>query len=164
MKWRISWEAPGGRPFGFIEVTEAETIEEVVDFFDSGIEGIPPNAIIASITTIPSKPPMAPDLVSLGPWVQTQAVAAWALQEPANMAAIHSFMARFRSGDFGTACGDDLALNHNTIATCNGANVMGVYPVPWDDTITIWIICAGYGQQEHGPEACYTTVLFPEDY
>lgn len=68
----------------------------------------------------------------------------------------------FRSGDWGDLCEEDWQCNVETCKTSSGGTLMGAYKT--FDKTRIWIITSGYGQEQHGRDYCYTTVMFPEEY
>jgi len=65
-------------------------------------------------------------------------------------------------GDWGDLSADDWEANIIACHNKAGGRLMGAYKT-YDKT-RVWIITDGYSRQDLGPDYCYTTVLFPEEY
>lgn len=109
-----------------------------------------------------------PDLLRPNPRLVGPIVVTSAAAHGVTRAALTAALGRFLSGDWGELDADDIASNATTLKTADGRRLMGVYPLSpserLSDEDTIWIITDGYGRVDEGPEACYTTILFPSDY
>ena len=104
-----------------------------------------------------------PDWASLGLLVFTNTINEWVADHSEVLAAISRKIDLFTSGDRGDLDEDDWQCNIGTIQSDEpGGRLMGAYKLP--DGRRLWIFTDGYGNQNLGPDYCYTTVLSPEDY
>jgi len=75
---------------------------------------------------------------------------------------ISNLIRLYVDGDWGDLSADDWEENIIACRNESGGRLMGAYKT-YDQT-RLWIITDGYNQQDLGPDYCYTTVLFPEEY
>ena len=104
-----------------------------------------------------------PDLASLGSLMFTSTVNSWIQDRSDIFVAIDQRLDQYRIGDWGDLSAHDWQCNIDTIESDEpGGTLMGAYKLP--DNRRLWIMTYGYGNQNLGPDYCYTTVLSPEDY
>ena len=75
---------------------------------------------------------------------------------------VQNALTQYRSGDWGDLDEEDWEQNQQAVKLSCGNRIMGCYNSM--DGTRFWIITEGYGNQKQGPDYCYTTVLFPEEY
>jgi hypothetical protein len=104
----------------------------------------------------------APDWACLGPLIFSQSISQMLEDRTYLMLPLGQLCDLFRAGDWGDLCEEDWQANIDTVSGKPGGRLMGAYRLP--DRQRVWIITAGYGNQDLGPDYCYTTVLFPDEY
>ena len=103
-----------------------------------------------------------PDFHALGRLVISQLVHARSENDALFCDHVSKALQLFRKGDWGDLDEHDWQSNIDTCKAADGGQLLGCYKT-FDGT-RLWILTAGYGHQHLGPDYCYTTVLFPQEY